>query len=331
MTINTTNPSYWLNWRFFICSIWLLVPMIFAIFLISKYEKPRNFNNEDRENEEEPAGLVYEDELWKPCVKGVHPVWLLAYRIVAFFVLSILLCVNVAVDGGSIFYFYTQWTFTMITIYFGMGSLLSLYGCYQYHINKGSNRITNDCVDTEQGTDFNTTKVDISDSSKFKKIGPDHWTSVRQIAGFWGYFFQIIFQMNAGAVLLTDCVFWFFIVPFLAMKDYNLSILKIQMHTVNAILLLGDTALNCMRFPWFRIAYFFLWTIGFVIFQWILHACTSIWWPYPFLDLSSSTAPLWYLAVAIMHIPCFSFFVLLIKLKHYLLLKWFANTHQCAI
>lgn len=31
------------------------------------------------------------------------------------------------------------------------------------------------------------------------------------------------------------------------------------------------------RFPLFRIAYFVLWTGIFVIFQWILHACKSMW------------------------------------------------------
>ncbi|CAL5388060.1 unnamed protein product [Camellia sinensis] len=31
--------------------------------------------------------------------------------------------------------------------------------------------------------------------------------------------------------------------------------------------MLGDTALNCLRFPWFRIAYFFLWTAVYVHFK----------------------------------------------------------------
>lgn len=33
-------------------------------------------------------------------------------------------------------------------------------------------------------------------------------------------------QMNAGAVVLTDCVFWFIIVPFLAINNYNLSVVS---------------------------------------------------------------------------------------------------------
>ncbi|PNX62801.1 hypothetical protein L195_g053172, partial [Trifolium pratense] len=66
----------------------------------------------------------------------------------------------------------------------------------------------------------------------------------------------------------------------------------VGMHSVNAVLLLGETSLNCMSFPVFRFAYFILWTVTFVIFQWIIHAAVSLWWPYPFLDLSSPYAPL---------------------------------------
>ncbi|KAL7233325.1 hypothetical protein ACSBR1_017037 [Camellia fascicularis] len=73
--------------------------------------------------------------------------------------------------------------------------------------------------------------------------------------------------MNAGAVMLTDCVFWFIIVPFLAIKDYNLNFVIDYKYAYHAVFLLGDTALNCLRFPWFRIAYFFLWTAVYVHFK----------------------------------------------------------------
>ncbi|THG18748.1 hypothetical protein TEA_012451 [Camellia sinensis var. sinensis] len=100
-----------------------------------------------------------------------------------------------------------------------------------------------------------------------------------------------------SAVILTDCVFWIIIVPILELKDYNLNFLIISMHTTNAVFLLGDTALNSLRFPWFRISYFILWTSFYVVFQWIVHASVSLWWPYPFLDLSSPFSPLWYVII----------------------------------
>ncbi|KAL6973223.1 hypothetical protein U1Q18_027404 [Sarracenia purpurea var. burkii] len=113
VTADTTVPGYWLNWKVFVCAIWVLVSMVLAFTLIWKYEGDRNSKNGRAENREQPpppppAGILYEDEVWKPCLKGVHPAWLLAFRVVAFFVLLILLFLNVAVDGVDILYFYTQ-------------------------------------------------------------------------------------------------------------------------------------------------------------------------------------------------------------------------------
>lgn len=83
--------------------------MILAFFLIFKYEgfnKPRP--SEGGEDQQEAAGIVYEDELWNTCVEGIDPSWLLIYRIISFIVLLALVIAIVASDGAGIFYFYTQ-------------------------------------------------------------------------------------------------------------------------------------------------------------------------------------------------------------------------------
>lgn len=322
MTVNTTTSSYWFNWRVLICAIWVVLTLALSLLLIWKNEGFRTSNRGRREAQQEKAGSLYEHETWMPCLKGVHPGWLLAFRVLAFIVLFMLLIVIRVVDGGSIFYYYTQWTFTLVTVYFGLGSLLSIHGCYQYQKSVSGDKVDNVEVDAEQGTTPNNATKD--DSHSLVAYPPP------KPAGLWAYIFQIMFQMNAGAVLLTDCVFWIIIVPFLEMKDYNLNFLVVNMHTINAVFLLGDAAFNCLRFPCFRIAYFFLWTVAFVIFQWILHSRINIWWPYPFLDLSSPYAPLWYFAVALMHFPCYGIFALVIKLKHNLLSRWFPDSYQCA-
>ncbi|KAK4750393.1 hypothetical protein SAY87_003875 [Trapa incisa] len=326
---DTTAASYWFNWRVLLCALWILVSAVFSLFMIWKYEDRRksdgHVTGEDTTNQEH-GGLLYDDEMWSPCLKGVHPGWLLGFRVVAFFVLLVMLIIIAFVDGGSIFYYYTQWTFTLITIYFGLGSLLSSYGCYEYRHRPLGDKVDDMEIGSERGV-YSPNAPDSGSKAFNKKPTPKEG---RKLADIWGYLFQIIFQMNAGAVVLTDCVFWFIIVPFLAINNYSLSFLDINMHTINVVLLIGDTALNCLRFPLFRIGYFFMWTVTFVIFQWILHACVSIWWPYPFLDLASSFAPLWYIAVALMHLPCYGIFVLVIKLKHFLLSRWFPQSYQCA-
>ncbi|KAF2573659.1 hypothetical protein F2Q70_00000521 [Brassica cretica] len=202
--------------------MWMAIAMVITAFLIFKYEGFRRKRSGEG-GEKEWSGNVYEDETWRPCLRNIHPAWLLAFRAVAFFVLLIMLIVIGLVDGPTIFFYYTQWTFALITLYFG---------------------------------------------------------------------------------------------------------LVISMHSLNAIFLLGDAALNSLSFPCFRIAYFFLWTIAYVLFQWTLHSLVHIWWPYPFLDLASHYAPLWYFSVAVMHLPCYGAFTLLVKLKHRLLQRWFPKSYQ---
>ncbi|KAG5598727.1 hypothetical protein H5410_030097 [Solanum commersonii] len=113
------------------------------------------------------------------------------------------------------------------------------------------------------------------------------------------------------------------------MKLNNISLsfqFTVVTHSLNAVLLLGDAALNSLWFPWFRMCYFVIWTGVYVIFQWIVHACESIWWPYPILDLSLKYAPVWYLLVAFLHIPCYGIFALLVRLKQYVLWRWFPQS-----
>ncbi|KAL0702643.1 hypothetical protein Bca4012_058765 [Brassica carinata] len=129
--------------------------------------------------------------------------------------------------------------------------------------------------------------------------------STRQVASTLGYILQILFQTCAGAVLLTDGVFWFIIYPFLTSKEFNLDFFIVIKHSVNAVFLLGETFLNSLWFPLFRISYFVLWTDVFVILQWIVHACVSF----------------WYAAVGLMHVPCFGVFALIVKLKY----MWFSK------
>ncbi|KAJ6387004.1 hypothetical protein OIU78_016854 [Salix suchowensis] len=327
MTDNTTLSSYWLNWRFFLCATWVLILTTAASILIWKNECRRKVERYSGEIKKEAEPSLYDDETWRPCLKGVHPAWLLVFRLFAFSVLSVLLAIAVMVDGGTIFYYYTQWTFTSVTIYFALGSLLSMRGCYQYHKRLGGDKVDNVEADAEQGCCV--TSAPGKGSMAMESSNPHEILDVRQPAGKWAFIFQIFFQMNAGAVMLTDFVFWFVLVPFLEIKDYHLNALIISMHSLNAVFLLGDTALNSLRFPWFRIAYFFIWTVVYVLFQWIVHATFRLWWPYPFLDLSSPYAPLWYLSVAVMHIPCYGIFAFILKLKHTVFKRWYPDSYRC--
>nr|GLL18632.1 uncharacterized protein LOC109180461 [Ipomoea trifida] len=318
---DTTTLSYWWNWRTVLCATWVLTSIVVGLVLIWKYESSAGDDSESdgREMWQEKSWLFWFDEAWRPCVKELHPVILMVFRLVAFILLAAALTADVVVHGVDLFFYYTQWTFMLVTIYFLFGSLFSIYGCYLHY--KTTNNF-NDCIRMDEEQSLH---IALSGKGYLHgvKTGDFHRKLlVPKSIGLCGYAFQIFFQMTAGSVMLTDILYWTVIFPFLTIKDYDLSFLTVVAHTLNGILLLGDIAMNCLQFPWFRIAYFLIWTGIYVIFQWSVHACVSTWWPYPFLDLSLTSAPLWYLVVALMHIPCYGVVVLLVKLKRSILSKW---------
>ncbi|CAN7053878.1 hypothetical protein BRARA_G02975 [Brassica rapa] len=318
LSAETNIPSYWLNWRFFVCAIFILTSLFLSSFLIWKYEGPIKRKADDQR---EPIGVVYDDETWNTCHTSIHPNWLLGFRVFGFVVLLGLISGNAIADGASIFIFYTQLTFILVTIYFGLGALLSIY-----RYKSGENCLNGvSRVDEELGSHRPPRNGQNSNVFKFSNGHERHNTSTRQVASTLGYIHQALYQTCGGAVLLTDGVFWFIIYPFLTSKDFSLSFFIVVMHSVNAVFLLGETFLNSLRFPLFRISYFVVWTGVFVLFQWIVHACVSFWWPYPFLDVSSAYAPLWYAAVGLMHLPCFGLFALIVKLKYLWLSKCFSD------
>ncbi|CAH9115408.1 unnamed protein product [Cuscuta europaea] len=331
---DTASLGYWLDWRVFFCGTMVIFFMFIAFFLLWKYEwlagkddSGGQYANDQRQWEEEKAAAA---AAWRPCVKEVNPFCLMAFRLVSFCLLLATFSCHVVVYGGSLFYYYTQWTFTLVTIYFGFGSVLSMYGCSQYI--KATMTVIND--DDDRWKEGLEDKLLITESAGEYCNGDHHHHVIKReltddchktdmyperAALLCGYVFQVLFQIGGGAVVLTDIVYWFVIFP--TLDDSDLTFLTVVAHTLN-MLLLGDASLNCLPFPWFRIAYFIFWTAAYVLSQWIVHAFQSIWWPYPFLDLSTPNAPLWYLVVALMHIPCYGTVVLLVELK-----KWVLSTY----
>lgn len=267
-----------------------------------------------------PRGHVGSYQLWTSCWRGLHPGWLLGIRVISFCVLSGFLSCDVKEWGGTIFVYYTEWTFSLVMLYFAIGSIVSARGCYLYYINKPA------IEDTERAelsrnytTSINTGVVKLQSHC--------YQEQALQRAGFWGYLMQTAFQTCAGAVILTDIVFWCIIVPFLSNAHLGLNLLMGCMHTLNLVFLLLDTSLNNISFPWFRLAYFVLWSSAYIIFQWVIHACGFPWWPYPFLEVATPSAPLWYLVLAVAHLPCYGLYALIVKAKNSFFSKWFPHAY----
>ncbi|KAI4301567.1 hypothetical protein L6164_034832 [Bauhinia variegata] len=309
---NEEGFGYWLRWQVPVCALILIATISTALFQITKAK----------------VDPLSHNDLWIPRWRNLNPLWLLLYRALAFLCLARIHFDILALDGVFSFYFYTQWTFTLVMIYFALATVVSAYGCWVY-FNKPASEIGSRAEflkrDLEENLPTNSIafKDEESRGSNIKLQSHYAKEEFELRAGFWGYLMQTTYQTCAGAVILTDVVFWGVIVPFLSISHLKLNPLMGCMHTMNAFFLLVDTALNNLPFPWFRIAYFVLWSSGYIIFQWVIHACGFTWWPYPFLELNTPWAPVWYLCLAVVHIPCYGLYALIVKTKNTILPRWF--------
>lgn len=85
-----------------------------------------------------------------------------------------------------------------------LGSLLSIYGCYQYHNKVGGDNTEDEMLDPESSGDGKQMQPVGGGASQDHHHQPD-----RKIAGFWGYVFQIIFQVReTGFYFNTNLVFF---------------------------------------------------------------------------------------------------------------------------
>ncbi|PIN09772.1 hypothetical protein CDL12_17652 [Handroanthus impetiginosus] len=196
MPADTTAPSYWLNWRFLLCAIWIFIAMVFAALTIWRYEGNNKSRNRPNGNQQEPKGCLYKGESWGTCSKSIHPVWLLAYRIVAFCVLLSLITAEAFVHGVIIFFFYTQWTFTLLTIYFGLGSSLSIYG--YLHRGQELDLETDHCVgtDAERGSYVAPTLGENAEIPSTNRSLNHNDDPNSRAPSAWEYALQIIFQVS---------------------------------------------------------------------------------------------------------------------------------------
>ncbi|XP_071700844.1 uncharacterized protein [Rutidosis leptorrhynchoides] len=283
--------QYWLQWQVLACAFIILIPAIVSLKLIKR-------------SNSKPTTNTY--HLWIPCWKNLHPIWLLFYRIFSFITMSFLLLHVLLAFGPVVFYFYTQWTFLLVTFYFALGSIISAHGCWMQ---------------------FKEPSVPSLERGKLMKndLKTDNQMQLNKEAGFWGNLMQNIYQTCAGAVLLTDIVFWCLLLPFQTGDDFKLTLLIGSMHSVNAIFLILDSALNSLHFSWHGLTYFILWSLTYITFQWVMHACCLSWWPYPFLELDTPWAPVWYFGIALFHLPCYGLYVWLVKTKVSMLSKMFPH------
>ncbi|THU43869.1 hypothetical protein C4D60_Mb02t01360 [Musa balbisiana] len=221
-----------------------------------------------------------------------------------------------------------EWTFALVIIYFAIGTVISAHGCWLYSKryitpDEEADRLFN--ADSHQNrpvalplrTNNNTSAVRLQ--SYHEQEADDEG------AGFWVYCMQLVYQTSAGAVVLTDVIFWVLIVPFLSTAHFELNAIMGCMHTLNAVFLLVDTFLNNLVM------------CGLTLFWSLIlhgHLFGKLYFTkYDFSILCKLIVMLIhiphcrYLCMALIHFPCYGLYWLIVRAKHSFFPKFFPNAY----
>ncbi|XP_056684260.1 uncharacterized protein [Spinacia oleracea] len=120
MQKSTVGIDYWMKWQVPVCGLIIVIPAAIAIKMIK---------NKTINGEEDTQNSV----LWVPCWRQLSPKWLLLYRAFAFLTMANLLFQMLHSYGPYAFYFYTQWTFSLVMVYFALSS--SSYASLFIHVD----------------------------------------------------------------------------------------------------------------------------------------------------------------------------------------------------
>uniref|UniRef100_A0A2P2KEN0 Uncharacterized protein MANES_01G232800 n=1 Tax=Rhizophora mucronata TaxID=61149 RepID=A0A2P2KEN0_RHIMU len=166
-----------------------------------------------------PRNHVGSSQLWTSCWKGVRPGWLLCTRFISLLVMVGFLFWDMKDWSPIVYIYYTEWTFTLVMVYFALATVTSAYGCWVSSIKPSSEneapveflkRDAEENGPAAASLNYRDKEIRVTIQLQSRCAEP----AIRQRAGFWGYFMQSVYQTSAGAVILTDLVFWCIIVPF---------------------------------------------------------------------------------------------------------------------
>ncbi|VAH27101.1 unnamed protein product [Triticum turgidum subsp. durum] len=179
MSTPADGAAYWLRWQVFVCGALIAVPTALAAALLPRLRRS--------------VAPLRATDLWLPCWPRLHPGCLLGYRAFALAAAAALLVRDIVPHGPRVFFFYTQWTFLLVTIYFAVATAISAHGCWSY--SKKSLRKTDEYGDVENRDLSTSISGERKNDEKDKMASYYEQIANEKRAAFWGRCMQIIYQV----------------------------------------------------------------------------------------------------------------------------------------
>eukprot|EP00898_Chlorokybus_atmophyticus_P000871 jgi/Chlat1/1785/Chrsp134S02117 len=241
------------------------------------------------------------------------PAWALMLIRAVFFGYSLGVLIYDRVHYGSHnWVFFTVWTFTLLCVYFGFGTILSLcqilfkkhlhdrplqgralpgtdHGGQAYIIGDGVTAAT-----APAAAPAGSQAVDVSGAhhKSHDIYGQSNFTR------FFVHVFVILHQTVVVSSLFVTMVVWAALYP-ISHDRSLLSFSSYSEHIVNSV----------------YVVFCYLWGYIFCVFTWIRHSVSHD-WPYSFMNLNKAAAVAWYPLIALWYGATFTVLYVLSRIKH---------------
>jgi hypothetical protein len=239
----------------------LIAYVLFATLMLYLYGKQENFRSTGQWNFESSAVLNYFEVLpFHFTYSSIHfqsGVYVLLFtRLLSLcFFLGIACLWSFSSDQWTSLFYFTSWNVCLISVYFSLASLSSIFGvCYGLQNNEFSE-------------------------------GAVPWSSnVNRL----GFVVQIMYEVaGASAFFITVVAF--------SLLNPQFEFWNVAHHFLTSISFLIEVAQNTMVVRWHHVLLCMLWAVCYLIYIWPAVAMGDVTnWPYDFLKVGSATSFVWY-------------------------------------
>lgn len=257
------------------------------------------------------SGRVDRRPLFSGPVALLHPrgCWslraLLAFRASAATFFLIIQIWDVLRSGGRCLAFYTSWNFV-------------LQGVYFFEAARFTRRQLQRQAD-ERSVGY-TALIDGDDGGSDTAL-TDRRRVLRNSGQQWVADLELLLDVCLAASLLICTVVWTVLYPYAVKVGHPEMILNgvsYCQHGANVLLLQIDFLATKHFVSKDALPLVMGWPSVYAVFAWIVHGTVAKgFWPYPFLELNTPWAPIWYGGLLAAHILALALMMLLSKVKHW--------------
>jgi len=196
-----------------------------------------------------------------------QPLFLLLIRVM-FFLWCIAMVVVALIDKeDQYFWYFTLWSYSLLTVYFGLTSY--------YSIQERIRRRRGD---------------------ESRPVDEEHsWGS------FLGNFTWVLYHISFAMVFYVDLVVWGVLFPYAndEVREKVLNLESYASHGINLFQMMVEFLFNTIPFAFYHTTFGILLLCVYALSSWVIYASTNC-WVYPILDLHWTTAGIWYLSLFIL-------------------------------